>query len=237
MTGKKIKEKKVRPLTRAGEKTLSSGEGDFKPRPLREIARITAYLAETYPEARCGLDFENAYQLLTATILSAQCTDQMVNRATPELFRLFPDPQALAAAEAEEVEQCVKSCGFFRQKAKSIIDCARTITEKFGGQVPGTLEELVTLKGVGRKTANVVLGNVFGIPGLTVDTHVKRISLRLELTASQIPERIESDLMVQIPQKDWTEFSHRVIAHGRTLCLARKPLCGLCTLSLCRART
>jgi endonuclease-3 len=162
--------------------------------------------------------------------------DKTVNQATVKLFLRFPDAGSLAKASLSEVEDCVRICGFFRQKAKSLVDCAQAIVSRFAGQVPATLEELVTLKGVGRKTANVVLGEAFGEPGLTVDTHVKRISLRLNLSDSQSPDQIEIDLMGQIPKESWIEFSRQVIAHGRTLCLARKPLCPRCGLSLCPSR-
>jgi endonuclease-3 len=182
------------------------------------------------------LNFRDGYELLIATILSAQCQDKTVNQATVRLFQLFPDVKSLAEADLAQVEDCVRACGFYRQKAKSAVETAQAVVARFGGQIPNKLEDLVTLKGVGRKTANVVLGNVFGIPGLTVDTHVKRISQRLGLTASQAPEQIEIDLMGQIPQAIWTDFSHQVIAHGRTLCLARKPLCPQCQLRLCPAR-
>ncbi|MDR1608909.1 MAG: endonuclease III [Deltaproteobacteria bacterium] len=207
------------------------------PRSKKEIAEILSFLRSAYPKARCGLDFRDGFELLMATILSAQCQDKTVNLATAKLFKRFPDARSLAKADLAEVEDCVKICGFFRQKAKSLVDCAQNLVARFGGKTPGTLEELVTLRGVGRKTANVVLGNVFGIPGLTVDTHVKRISFRLGLTKNVEPERIELDLMDQIPKDLWIDFSHQVIAHGRTLCQARRPLCSQCQLTLCQART
>jgi endonuclease-3 len=217
-------------------KRFSEAGRPFVPRPKKEIEAMIDFFQRTYPDARCGLDFRDGYELLMATILSAQCQDKTVNLATTKLFRLFPNVATLAKANLAEVEDCVRVCGFFRQKAKSLVDCAQAVTARFGGQIPATLEELVSLRGVGRKTANVVLGNVFGVPGITVDTHVKRISLRLGLTNNEEPERIELDLMEVIPQAIWTDFSHQVIAHGRTLCQARKPQCSQCQLTLCQAR-
>lgn len=201
-----------------------------------DLKAILAFFQKTYPNAKCGLDFKNPYELLMATILSAQCTDKTVNVATKKLFERFPDIYSLAAADLALVEDSVKICGFFRQKALSLVASAQDIVARFGGAVPKTLEELVTLKGVGRKTANVVLGEAFGIPGLTIDTHVKRISLRLKLSLSQSPDQIELDLMALIPKELWLDFSRQVIAHGRTLCLARKPLCVNCSLMVCPTR-
>jgi endonuclease-3 len=210
--------------------------GEFSPRPKKEIDAIVEFFQKTYPNARCGLNFKNPYELLMATILSAQCQDKTVNLASARLFANFPDLKSLAGADLAKVEDCVRVCGFFREKAKNLIACAKAALTRFNGKVPETLEELVTLRGVGRKTANVVLGEAFGVPGLTVDTHVKRISLRLNLTASQSPDQIERDLMEQIPESLWIGFSRQVIAHGRTLCFARKPKCGECALKLCQAR-
>jgi endonuclease-3 len=219
---------------RAGARVLSGYE--FVPRPKKEIEAILSFFRRTYPDAKCGLNFKNSYELLMATILSAQCQDKTVNLATGRLFVLFPDAKSLARADLAQVEESVKICGFYRQKAKSLVECALSLVERFGGEVPPDLEELVTLKGVGRKTANVVLGEAFGVPGLTVDTHVKRISGRLNLTASQSPDQIELDLMEQIPKDYWIDFSRQVIAHGRTICFARSPLCAKCDLTLCQAR-
>jgi endonuclease-3 len=200
--------------------------------PLRSRAgRIVRGLARLYPEARCSLDYEGPLQLLIATILSAQCTDVRVNLVTPALFARFPDAAAFAAAGQRDVETAIQSTGFFRNKAKNIIACCQKIVADFGGVVPDVLEDLVHLPGVGRKTANVVLGNAFGIPGITVDTHVGRLSRRLGLTTNSDPEKVEQDLMRLIPKKDWTNFSHRMIYHGRQICDARKPKCSECLLA------
>ncbi len=192
--------------------------------------QIGKALGAAYPDAKCALHHENAFELLVATILSAQCTDQRVNQVTAELFPKLGTPQALADAPAEDVEALVKSTGFFRQKAKSIQSASRDIVEKFDGEVPRTLDELVTLRGVARKTANVVLGNCFETPGLTIDTHMKRVNGRLRLTGNEDPVKIERDLMALIPEPEWTVYSHRVIEHGREVCDARRPLCDACVL-------
>jgi len=194
------------------------------------LTRLLAGLAKLYPDAECALRHESPLQLLIATILSAQCTDVRVNMVTPALFAKFPDAAAFAAADRDELEQMIKSTGFFRNKAKSIQECCKAIVKQHGGQVPNTLDELVRLPGVGRKTANVVLGDAFGVPGITVDTHVGRLSRRLGLTVHEDPEKVERDLMQLIPEADWTAFSHRLIFHGRQVCDARKPDCDGCTL-------
>jgi endonuclease III len=196
----------------------------------RRAARIVRRLARAHPDAHCALHFETPFQLLVATILSAQCTDAMVNRVTPELFRRWGTPEKLAAAEPAEVEALVRPTGFFRQKTKSIRSTAQDIVSRFGGEVPRTLEELTSLRGVARKTANVVLGNCFGVPGLTVDTHMMRVNQRLRLTRETDPVKIERDLMELIPAREWTLYSHRVIAHGREVCDARRPQCEACAL-------
>lgn len=193
-------------------------------------AGVLDRLRALYPDASTELEASNPYELLIATILSAQCTDKMVNSVTPALFARFPDAKAMSQAETEELEVLIRSTGFFRQKTKSLINASTDIVEKFGGEVPRTLEELTTLRGAARKTANVVLGNAFDIPGLTVDTHMKRINTRLGLTRNEDPVKIERDLMELVPQKDWTWFSHRVIHHGRQCCDARKPRCEQCPL-------
>jgi endonuclease-3 len=192
--------------------------------------RIARKLARAYPDAECALRFESPFQLLVATILSAQCTDKMVNSVTPALFRRYPDAEALARARPADVEALVRPTGFYRQKTKSLVAASADIVEKFGGEVPRTLEELTTLRGVARKTANVVLGNAFGVPGLTVDTHMIRVNGRLGLTQNDDPVKIERDLMELVPRKDWTMYSHRVIHHGRQCCDARKPQCERCPL-------
>ena len=196
----------------------------------RRAARIVRRLARSYPDAHCALQFETPFQLLVATILSAQCTDAMVNRVTPELFRRWGTPEKLAAAEPAEVEALVRPTGFFRQKAKSIQSSAQDIVSRFGGEVPRTLEQLTTLRGVARKTANVVLGNCFDTPGLTVDTHMTRVNQRLRLTRESDPVKIERELMELIPAREWTLYSHRVLAHGREVCDARRPQCEACAL-------
>lgn len=196
--------------------------------------RILRVLARLYPDARCALDFDNPLQLLVATILSAQCTDARVNMVTPSLFARYPDAVAFANAVSEELEKAIQSTGFFRNKARSIRACCQEIVAKHQGKVPDTLEELVQLHGIGRKTANVVLGSAYGVPGITVDTHVGRVSRRLGLTTHTDPEKVERDLMELIPKKEWTNFSHRMIFHGRQVCYARKPDCAHCALaSIC----
>ncbi len=188
-------------------------------------------LRKLYPVAECALNHDSAFQLLVATILSAQCTDERVNKSTPELFRRFPDAASLAAASQEDVEQIVKPLGFFRSKAANIRGMAAGLVERFGGEIPTTLEQLITLPGVGRKTASVVLGTWFGIPsGIVVDTHVRRLTNLLGLTSSQNPEIIERELMQIVPQKEWIDFSHRLIHHGRRICVARRPACIDCGL-------
>jgi endonuclease-3 len=184
-----------------------------------------------YPDAHCALHHDNALQLLIATILSAQCTDVRVNMVTPALFARYPNAKAFATAQPRELETLIQSTGFFRNKARSIIACCKKIVEEHHGEVPATLEELVPLPGVGRKTANVVLGDAFGIPGITVDTHVGRLSRRMGLTTHTDAEKVERELMKLLPRKDWTLFSHRMIFHGRQVCGARKPNCAGCALN------
>jgi len=193
----------------------------------RAIARA---LARAYPDAWCALHYRTPWELLVATILSAQCTDTMVNQVTPALFAEFPSPAALAAAPAARVEELIKRTGFFRQKTKSIQATARAIAERHGGEVPDTIEALTELPGIGRKTANVVLGTAFGQPAIFVDTHVRRLANRLGLTVEDDPDKIERDLQVLLPPKEWTAFAHRLIHHGRRVCVARKPRCGACPL-------
>ncbi len=198
----------------------------------RGIARgIARGLARQYPDAHCALHHDNAVQLLIATILSAQCTDVRVNLVTPALFARYPDARAFAEADQGELETAIQSTGFFRNKAKNIIACCKQVVDKHGGEVPGTMEELVHLPGIGRKTANVILGNAFDVPGITVDTHVQRLSRRMGLTKHADPEKIERDLMELVPSKDWTLFSHRMIFHGRQVCHARRPKCDQCVLA------
>ena len=199
--------------------------------PIRGRAgQIVRLLAKQYPDAHCALHHENPLQLLIATILSAQCTDVRVNMVTPSLFARYPNAKAFATAEPRELETLIQSTGFFRNKTRNIIECCKQIVAQHGGQVPATLEKLVPLPGIGRKTANVVLGNAFGVPGITVDTHVARLSQRMGLTTHVEPEKIERDLMGLIPKKGWVMFSHRMIFHGRQVCAARKPNCPACIL-------
>lgn len=193
---------------------------------------ILERLRAAYPEARTALNFENAYQLLVATILSAQCTDARVNMVTPEVFRRFPNPAALARAKQPVLERLIQSTGFFRNKSKSLIGMAQALVADHGGEVPSTMEELNALPGVGRKTANVVLGNAFGINvGVTVDTHVARLSRRLRLTRHEDPVKIERDLMPLFPRADWALLSHLLIFHGRQVCTARRPRCEVCVVA------
>ena len=193
----------------------------------RAIARA---LGRTYPDARCALDHQDAWQLAVATILSAQCTDAMVNRVTPALFAELPTPAALAAAPAARVEELVKRTGFFRQKAKSIQAVARAVATEYGGKVPSRMDALTALPGIGRKTANVILGTAFGQPAIFVDTHVRRLSNRLGLTVEDDPVKIERDLQALLPPAGWTAFAHRMIHHGRQICVARRPRCSACPL-------
>jgi endonuclease-3 len=192
--------------------------------------RVFRGLTTLYPDAHCALEHHTPLELLIATILSAQCTDARVNIVTPALFRRYPDARAFAIADLLELESLIQSTGFFRSKAKNIQACCRTIVDEHGGKVPGTLEELVKLPGVGRKTANVVLGDCFGVPGITVDTHVNRLSRRLGLTTHTDPAKIEQDIMRLLPAKNWVMFNHRMITHGRQVCFARKPDCENCGL-------
>jgi endonuclease-3 len=193
---------------------------------------IVIRLKRMYPKAKCALDFTNAFELLIATILSAQSTDARVNIVTKSLFRKYPSPQSFADASQVEMERDVKQTGFFRNKAKAVIAASKAIVERHNGEVPRTMAELTALPGVGRKTANVVLSNAFKIAaGIVVDTHVTRVSARLGLTATDDAVKIEQDLIALIPQKEWINFSHRLIAHGRTICIARKPKCAQCALN------
>jgi endonuclease III len=193
---------------------------------------IVSLLKRMYPKAKCSLDFTTPFELLIATILSAQSTDARVNIVTKSLFRKYPGPKSFAEASQVEMEKDVKQTGFFRNKAKAVIATSKAIMERHAGEVPHTMEELTALPGVGRKTANVVLSNAFKTPvGIVVDTHVTRVSGRLGLTAHSEAEKIEQDLMKLIPQKEWTSFSHRLILHGRQICVARKPKCSECLLN------
>ena len=200
----------------------------------KKIAKIITLLKKRYPDAKCSLNYKSPLDLLIATVLSAQCTDERVNKVTKDLFRKYRKADDYARAKPEDLEDDIRSTGFYKNKTKNIINCCRKISQDHGGSVPATMDELVKLDGIGRKTANVILGNVFGTPGITVDTHVKRLSNRLALTTNQDPVKIEYDLMELVPQKEWTHFSHLMIFHGRYTCMARKPLCTECVVvSLC----
>lgn len=199
---------------------------------LERATIIVALLKQEYPDAHCELDYRTPYELLVATILSAQCTDARVNLVTPALFSRYPTPGRLATARQEDVEDLIRSTGFFRNKAKSLIGMAQALTASHEGLVPKTMEDLQVLPGVGRKTANVILGNAYGLnEGITVDTHVARLSTLLGLTRQTTPEKIERELMKLVPREDWTVFSHLVIWHGRRVCIARRPKCGECVLN------
>jgi endonuclease-3 len=224
--------KRVKPI-----KAAVGGRGPARPRKppaalKARVAQIVRRLAQEYPDAHCALHHKNAFELLVATILSAQCTDERVNVVTPALFKKYPTPATFAAAPQEAIEKAIQSTGFFRNKAKSIKAASQALVEKHSGQVPRELDEMVALAGVGRKTANVVLGVAYGkATGVVVDTHVGRLSRRLGLTANDDPVKVESDLMAILPQSEWIDFSHRLIHHGRRICQARKPKCDACVLA------
>ena len=203
----------------------------FAPPAPSRVAALLAGLRAAYPDARCELDFRSPLHLLIATILSAQCTDERVNQVTPKLFARYPDARSLAGADPHELETIIRSTGFYRMKAKAILSCCADIVGKHGGEVPRTLESLTALRGVGRKTANVVLGNAYGIPGLVVDTHVTRLANRFGLTRERDAVKIEFALMPLVPRGDWTLFSHWLILHGRRVCNARKPNCSGCPVA------
>jgi len=239
---KKSALKKKRSAKANAAKPSKSGKAEKLTRPEgtdpKRVAAILAKLDEAYPDATCELNHENAFELLIATILSAQCTDVRVNQVTATLFKKYPDAQAFAYATPSELEQQIRPTGFFHNKTKSVMGASKGILENFGGEVPRTMEEILTLPGVARKTANVVLGTAYGIPsGIVVDTHVQRIANRLDLTRNEDPRKIEQDLMQVIPKDKWIQFSHRIIWHGRRVCQARKPKCAECNMeSLCYAK-
>ncbi|AWA44001.1 endonuclease III [Trueperella pyogenes] len=205
--------------------------GTIVPGSREQVAEILARLAREYPDAECALNFTNPFELLVATILSAQTTDARVNQITPQLFARFPDPVALAGATLSELEEILHPLGFFRAKARSLSGVGRALVEVHDGVVPRTLEELVALPGVGRKTANVVLGNAFGVPGITVDTHVGRLTRRWGWTKHTDPVKAERELMDVMPREEWTMDCHRIIFHGRQVCHSRRPECGACVLA------
>ncbi len=198
---------------------------------VRRARRINRELAEVYHYAHPELDFENPFQLLVATVLSAQTTDLRVNQTTPALFDAYPTPEDMAAADPETLEQLIRPTGFFRAKTRSLIGLSAALRDRFDGEVPGRIEDLVTLPGVGRKTANVVLGNAFGVPGITVDTHFSRLVRRWKWTQAEDAEKIEADVCALFPKSEWTMLSHRVIFHGRRVCHSRRPACGACPIA------
>jgi endonuclease-3 len=218
-------------------KATKPAKNGYNPVAPERVNEILKRLDQRYPGVTCALHHKSAWELLVATILSAQCTDVRVNMTTPELFRKYPTPHDFAALKPEQIEPDIRSTGFFRNKSKSLVGAAKGVVGEFHGQVPDTMEELLTLPGVARKTANVVLGTWFKkAVGVVVDTHVQRISRRLELTRSNEPKEIEQDLMKVLPQEKWIEFSHQIIHHGRALCIARKPKCAECPLeNICHA--
>ena len=246
MPAKKITKKRKNPLKESGKtKPVQSAKRvgtakriAAKGTDAKRVAAILAKLDEAYPAATCELKHENAFQLLISTILSAQCTDVRVNQVAETLYKKYPTPEAFAYASPTELEQDVRPTGFFRNKTKSIMGASKAILERFGGQVPRTMEEMLTLPGAARKTANVVLGTAYGIAsGIVVDTHVIRISNRLDLTRNEDPKKIEQDLMQVIPKEKWIFFSHQIIWHGRRVCQARKPKCAECNLEkLCYSK-
>ena len=211
------------------EFTLPTGES--RTALVRRARRMNKILAGAYPEAHCELDFTSPLELVVATVLSAQCTDRRVNLVTPALFARYPTAAHYASADRTELEELIRSTGFFRAKANSLVGLGQALCERFEGEVPGRLADLVTLPGVGRKTANVVLGDAFGIPGITVDTHVGRLARRFGWTTAADPDKVEAEVGTLIPRPEWTVLSHRVIFHGRRCCHARKPACGACPLA------
>ena len=198
---------------------------------VRRARKIDRTLAQTYPDARCELDFDNAFELLVVTVLSAQTTDRRVNAVRPRLFAAYPDARAMAGAEREALEEILKPTGFFRAKTESLLKLSSTLVESYGGEVPSRLDDLVKLPGVGRKTANVVLGNAFDVPGITVDTHFGRLSRRFAWTEESDPVKVEHAVGALFPQRDWTMLSHHLIWHGRRVCHARNPACGACPVA------
>jgi len=219
------KVKKKQPAT--GKKKTANKQANLK----SLAKKVVEHLSADYPDVTCALENESAFELLIATILSAQCTDERVNMVTPELFRRWPTPEKMAAAPIDQLEKVIHSTGFFRNKAKNIKACSRELADTYGGEVPREIEAMVTLPGVGRKTANVVLGTCFGMAtGVVVDTHVTRISNRLGLTKHTDAVKIERDLMELVPQIEWVDFAHRMIHHGRQVCVARKPKCDICSM-------
>ncbi|MEU5542040.1 endonuclease III [Streptomyces sioyaensis] len=222
--------------TQAPAKKTPARKPESRVAMVRRARRINRELAELYPYAHPELDFTNPFELLVATVLSAQTTDLRVNQTTPRLFAVCPTPEDMAAMDPERLEELIRPTGFFRAKAKSLLGLSAALRDRFGGEVPGRLEDLVTLPGVGRKTANVVLGNAFGVPGITVDTHFGRLARRFGWTTAEDAEKVEADVAGIFPKSEWTMLSHRVVFHGRRVCHSRKPACGACAIApLCPA--
>ncbi len=235
-TLKKPARKPAKPLAKPSRKAPAVSKG-YNPLAPERVNAILQRLDERYPAATCALHHRSAWELLVATILSAQCTDARVNMVTPVLFEKYPTPEAFAALKPEDLEDDIRSTGFFRNKSKSLVGAARKVVGDFGGEVPRTMDELLQIPGVARKTANVVLGTWYNIAdGVVVDTHVHRISRRLELTKNDDPQKIERDLMQVVPRDKWIVFAHQIVHHGRALCIARSPKCAECPLeNLCHA--
>lgn len=230
------KPKKAAVVASPGKIVASSGKPESRLAMIRRARRINRELAEVYPYAHPELDFRDPFELLVATVLSAQTTDLRVNQTTPALFAAYPTPEDMAAAAPEDLEEIIRPTGFFRAKAKSLLGLSQALRDDFGGEVPGRIEDLVKLPGVGRKTANVVLGNVFGVPGITVDTHFGRLVRRFKWTEQEDPEKVEAEICAIFPKSEWTMLSHRVVFHGRRICHSRKPACGACPIApLCPA--
>ncbi|MGI5470021.1 endonuclease III [Streptomyces sp. CA-132043] len=230
-TAKKTAAKQTAVKKTAAPETPAVRKAESRVALVRRARRMNRELAEVYPYAHPELDFRNPFELLVATVLSAQTTDLRVNQTTPALFAAYPTPEDMAAADPEALEELIRPTGFFRAKAKSLLGLSAALRDRFGGEVPGRLEDLVTLPGVGRKTANVVLGNAFGVPGLTVDTHFGRLVRRFGWTTQQDPEKVEAEIAEIFPKSEWTMLSHRLIFHGRRVCHSRKPACGACPVA------
>ncbi|MER7724645.1 endonuclease III [Streptomyces sp. NPDC096323] len=228
MAESKVRKPAAEPAVKAAAKP---GKPESRLAMVRRARKINRVLAQTYPYAHPELDFENPFELLVATVLSAQTTDLRVNQTTPALFAKYPTPEDMAMAVPEEMEEIIRPTGFFRAKTKSLIGLSVALRDRFGGEVPGRLADLVTLPGVGRKTANVVLGNAFGVPGITVDTHFGRLVRRWKWTEQEEPEKVEEAVAAIFPRSEWTMLSHRVIFHGRRVCHSRRPACGACPVA------
>ncbi|MFJ2090860.1 endonuclease III [Streptomyces sp. NPDC087901] len=231
MAESKVRKSAVEPAVKAAAKPKKPEKPESRLAMVRRARKINRVLAETYPYAHPELDFETPFELLVATVLSAQTTDLRVNQTTPALFAKYPTPEDMAMAVPEEMEEIIRPTGFFRAKTKSLIGLSVALRDRFGGEVPGRLADLVTLPGVGRKTANVVLGNAFGVPGITVDTHFGRLVRRWKWTEQEDPEKVEAEIAEIFPKSEWTMLSHRVVFHGRRICHARKPACGACPVA------